>query len=226
MDPHRRHDRRHCRIGRRLRAGGVDAIDEVGGGVAGEERLVAQGRNQEVTVGDDTAEMHSFEGQCQAACGLGPSRAVGDDLGEHRVEVDPDDAPLLDTAVPAHHRLVGRPVGRERAGGGQEVIVGILGVEAHLDRRADPVDVVLVVAEFGATRDPQLLPHEIDTGHLLGDRMLDLEAGVDLEKEELTRCVVDEELDRAGRLVAHVTSQRQRRLPHRRAHLGIDDRRR
>ena len=92
---------------------------------------------------------------------------------------------LLDTAVPAHHRLVGRPVGRERAGGGQEVIVGILGVEAHLDRRADPVDVVLVVAEFGATRDPQLLPHEIDTGHLLGDRMLDLEAGVDLEKEEL-----------------------------------------
>ena len=48
-----------------------------------------------------------------------------------------------------------------------------------------------------ALRHEQLQAHEVEPGHQFGDRVLDLEAGVDLEEEELARRRHDE-LDGAG----------------------------
>jgi hypothetical protein len=45
-------------------------------------------------------------------------------------------------------------------------------------------DVVLTATEAFARRDPELLAHEVQAGDRLGDRMLDLEPRVDLEKVE------------------------------------------
>jgi hypothetical protein len=76
--------------------------------------------------------------------------------------------------------------------------------------------VTLAQVERLTGRHPQLLADQVDAGHGLGDRVLDLEAGVDLEEPELGRLVVDEELDGAGRLVAHRPAEPQRGVAHRR----------
>ena len=66
--------------------------------------------------------------------------------------------------------------------------------------------------------------HQVDPGHQLGHRMLDLEAGVHLEEVEAA-VGVEQELDGAGADVAH----RRRRLHRRRSHgatqLGREHRR-
>ena len=61
-----------------------------------------------------------------------------------------------------------------------------------------------------AGRDPQLLLDEIEAGDGLGDRMLDLKARVELDEPEPP--VRDQELDRAGALVAERSTEGDRRL--------------
>ena len=62
------------------------------------------------------------------------------------------------------------------------------------------VDVVLGERQRLARGDPDLLGDEVDARHQLGDGVLDLQAGVHLEEEELA--VLVEELDGAGVEVA------------------------
>ena len=65
--------------------------------------------------------------------------------------------------------------------------------------------------------DPQLLGDEVEVGDLLGDAVLDLEAGVHLEEEELA--VLVEALDGAGADVAAAACHLSPRLAHRGADL-------
>lgn len=59
----------------------------------------------------------------------------------------------------------------------------------------------VVVAEFLAVGDAEHLADQVDAGDFLGDRVLDLEAGVDLQEGD--RAVhADEELHGAGADVA------------------------
>ncbi len=81
------------------------------------------------------------------------------------------------------------------AGAGHEGL-GILGVDAALDGVALDHDVLLREAERRAGGDADLLAHQVDAGHRLGDRMLDLQAGVHLDEVELA--VLEQELHRAG----------------------------
>ena len=77
-----------------------------------------------------------------------------------------------------------------------EVLRRVLGIDANFDRMTfDRCHPGLTGAAPGG--DAQLLGHEIDTGDPLGDRMLDLDAGVHLHEEEVAGVVVDKELDRA-----------------------------
>src|ERR1700727_1697791 len=74
-------------------------------------------------------------------------------------------------------------------------------------------------APFGRCRalgDGELLGADVDAGHRLGDRVLDLDAGVDLEEVELAAACargvgVDEELHRARPPVAEPLAERDRR---------------
>ncbi|GAA3421097.1 hypothetical protein GCM10018952_66600 [Streptosporangium vulgare] len=86
-----------------------------------------------------------------------------------------------------------------RPGEGGEVAVGVLGVEARLDgvpplRRG-------VTLQPAARRDVQLGLHQVDARGDLGDRVLDLQARVDLEEREQPLAGVVEELDGARALV-------------------------
>ncbi|CAM5610442.1 hypothetical protein SNARM312S_06594 [Streptomyces narbonensis] len=85
------------------------------------------------------------------------------------------------------------------AGGGQEAAAGVLAVDAELEGVA--ADGGVAVAELFAVGDAEHLADQVDAGDLFGDRVFDLEAGVDLEEGD--RAVgADEELDGAGADVA------------------------
>jgi hypothetical protein len=51
----------------------------------------------------------------------------------------------------------------------------------------------VVVADLLAVGDAELLTHQVDAGHLFGDRVFDLQAGVDLEEGD-GAVLADEEL--------------------------------
>src|SRR4029078_12565305 len=78
-----------------------------------------------------------------------------------------------------------------------------------------------VVAEPLAARDPDLLAHEVEAGRQLGDRMLDLEARVDLEEGELAARTRDE-LDGARAGIADGLAELDRRASHRCASIRIE----
>ena len=103
---------------------------------------------------------------------------------------------------PASQRTPG-PCGtimrRDRAGRRQEAAAGVLAVDAELD--GVRVRLGVGVVERLAVGDAELLAHEVDAGDLLGDRVLDLEAGVDLEEADVA-VRADEELAGAGADVA------------------------
>ena len=87
------------------------------------------------------------------------------------------------------------------AGGGGEVAVGVLGVEPGLDGVPDLGG--LLAREVAALRDVDLRADQVDAGGRLGDRVLHLEAGVDLEEGEGLLARVVEELDGPGADVPH-----------------------
>ena len=155
-------------------------------------------------------------------------RTPGDDLAEHRVEgrahdlagleggVDADTAGsgLRSTTVGALGEGRGRP-SHQLGGAGlrQEAAEGVLGVDPRLDRVPLDGDVVLGEAERLAGGHPELQLDQVDAlaadpHDLLGDRVLDLEAGVHLEEVDLARVAVEQELDRAGVGVADLAGAR------------------
>ena len=80
------------------------------------------------------------------------------------------------------------------------MVVRIFGVDSALDRvslrRQERLRIEIKPL---AARDANLPLHEIDCGHHLGNRVLDLQPGIHLEKEE-PAVLVEQELDgaRAG----------------------------
>ena len=136
-------------------------------------------------------------GQRPACAGQG-LRAVlaGDDeLGQHRVERSADDVAGLDAGVQPHARTGRRAEVDHDARCGHEVAAGVLAVDPELDRvaRRRGVD----VAERFTAGDAELLADQVDAGDLLGDRVLHLQPGVDLEEGD-DAVLADEELAGAG----------------------------
>ena len=216
LEPHGGGHRGVSALGRREGGGParIDPLDEVGGGVAGQEGLRAERGRQEVAVGGHPANVQSLQGQGQSSRRLGPAGGVGDDLGQHRVEVEPDFAAGLDAAVPPHGRVHRGSEGSQGAHCGQEAGRRVLGIEAGLDGVARESDVGLGVAQRLAGGDPQLLADQVDSRHLLGDRVLHLQAGVHLQEEELAGVVVDQQLHRPRRDVADRPGQPHRGVAH------------
>src|SRR5436190_22008919 len=79
--------------------------------------------------------------------------------------------------------------------------------------------------KWGSLGDAELQLDEVDAEHLLGHRMLDLDAAVQLEEVELA--AVEDELGRAGVDVADRAREPHGGFAHPRAELGVEcDRRR
>ena len=121
---------------------------------------------------------------------------MDDQLGHQRVVVRRHVGARAETRVDPHPGAGRRHPPRDAFGVGDELTQRILGVDPHLDRVSLPLDLGLREAQLESGRDADLFLHEIHAGHRLGDRMLHLEAGVDLQKVELA--VAEDELDCAG----------------------------
>ena len=141
--------------------------------------------------------------------------APHDQLADEVVVVLADLVARLVAGVEAHAEAVGGDQLGDRAGGGQELAAGrVLGVDPDLDRvAAAGVDLVLGHRQRFARGDADLPLDEVDTGDHLGHGVLDLQAGVHLEEEELA--VLVDELDGAGVVVADRLGGLDRGLAHR-----------
>ena len=145
------------------------------------------------------------QGAPRALQRLGAVAAGDDELGDEGVERARDGLALLVAAVEPDARALRRvPLG-QRAGRRHEVGAAVLGVDAELDGVA--ADLRVVVAELLARGDAEHLADQVDAGDLLGDAVLDLEPGVDLEEGD-GAVLGDEELARPGADVAGLLEDR------------------
>ena len=162
-----------------------------------------------------------FAEGAQHAGGGGFTVVVPDDqLADHRVVHRGDLGAVDDSGVDAHARARGLAVAGDLAGGGREVLVGLLGVDAALDRPAVDLDVLLLERQLGAGGDLDLLAHDVDAGDHLGHAVLDLDPGVHLEEEVFV--AVLHAFDGAGREVTHGAGGVGRDLADALTHLVVD----
>ena len=161
----------------------------------------------------EPADHEAVDGLAQPRDGLGAIGARHHQLCDHRVVEHRDLRALVDAGVDAYARPRWRPVAGQAADGGQEVAVGILGVDACLDGPAGELHLVLGEGQLLAGGDADHLLDQVQPRHHLGDRVLHLQAGVHLEEVEV-EVLVDDELDRAGGAVVHGARQRAGLLAH------------
>jgi hypothetical protein len=121
--------------------------------------------------------------------------AVRDDLRDHRVEVTGDRVALADAGVHPDAGPARQVQPDDAAWRRGEVAVRVLGVEPRLD--GVPELGGRPALQFPARRDVQLGLHQVHAGGRLGDRVLDLQPGVDLQEGELLVPRVVQELDGA-----------------------------
>jgi hypothetical protein len=154
-----------------------------------------------------------------------PVLPPGDQLRDDRVVVDGDLEPLEDPRVVSDAGAARSPKGGDTSGARHEVVVGVLRIDAALDRVPGLLYLLLPDGEWMAGRDPDLLLDDVDAGYHLGNRVLYLEPRVHLEEVEVD-VLVHQELDRSGPFVLCRPCGVDRHLPHRRPDLGGDDHRR
>ncbi len=194
------------------RAGGHQVrtlVDEGRREAPGPEVRVGDHGLEERDVGRHATDAELREGAPGPRHRGGEVTAPADELGEHRVEVRRDlGAGVGGAAVQPDARAAGVAVGGDAADVGPEAVGRVLGGDAQLDGGAvDPKRVLRQpeVRQAGAGRDEHLRGDQVDVGDLLGDGVLDLDAGVHLDEHVLTGTLAlrrDEELDRAGVAVA------------------------
>ena len=147
-------------------------------------------------------------------------------IGSYQIEISPPSyTPVSlrtrDAVAAAFGR---RPICHKAAGRGQEIAVGILGIDPGLDRPAGQRHVLLPDRKRFARRNPDHLLDEIDAGDEFGHRMLDLQPRVHLEEIEAPVLPRDE-FDGAGAVVTHGLGECDRLLAHPAAGRRIEQRR-
>ena len=90
---------------------------------------------------------------------------------------------------------------------------GIFRIQTTLKGVAVPADVILPEAQRFPGGNSDLFSHQVQAGHPLGNRMLNLEAGVDLQEIEMAG-VVENELHGSGIVIAGGSGHGQRSLRH------------
>lgn len=170
----------------------------------GAEGAVRQRRAHQSEVRLDAVDAGPGQRLVESFQRVGAVRAVGDDLREHGVVRSRDLGPRLHPAV--HADAAGEFDARQQARAGPVFARGVLGVHPCLDgvaagRSRVPYDIGL------AARQSQHPGDEVDPVDLLGDRMLHLKTGVDLQEVRLLAGGVVHELDGSGRAVVDRRAQ-------------------
>jgi hypothetical protein len=195
-------------------------VDEAGGVVVGDEARVAHQVVQEGQVGGHAADAELHQRAVHAADrllgGLGPG---GDLLEQRVVEARHHRARVRRAAIDADAEAHRAAVGADAAVVGDEVVLGVLGGDAALQRVAGEADVGLGRdaglaggADVAALGDADLRLDDVEAGDHLGDGVLHLDARVHLDEVERAGVGVHQELDGAGAHVVRRAADGQRRL--------------
>ena len=121
-----------------------------------------------------------------------------------------------------------RPVRRDSAVVGDEIILGVFGGNPALNGVTQQADIVLCgnagrkITDAAALRDANLALDEIDSRDPVGHRMLDLNPRIHFDEIGFTRIGILEELDRAGIHVADGTRELQGFFAKRQAGIVIE----
>ena len=155
-------------------------------------RFVARG-----PLGPTSSIRQAASAASQALQRLFASRAVRGDFGQHRVVVGRDLLTGDHARVDAHTGQIARQLeALQESRLRQEALLRIFGVQANFDRVAFELGRQRCGWQRLTRRDAQLQLDQIEPGDQLGDRMLDLQARVHLQKVQLAGRV-GHELDRA-----------------------------
>ena len=188
------------------------ALDQRGIEVGAGEGARVHDAAQEGHIGVQADDVRGAQRCVEPGQRLGARIAPDDQLGDHRVVVRADGVALVEAAIDARGRFAAleadmrRPARHlHRAGGRQEVGVGVLGADAGLDRVAGQAQVGLRHRQRLAGGDAQLPLDQILPGHGLGHRVLDLQPRVHLHEvgAEVAVCeCLGDEFDGAGADIA------------------------
>ena len=136
-------------------------------------------------------------------------RAGDNELSQHGVKVTADNVTSNEAGIPANTGAGGHGHLLNRTGSGHEGTTRILAVNTELEGVTAQNRVLLL--NLLAAGNTELLTNQIQTGNLLGDRVLHLQTGVHL-KEGDGAVGADQELTGAGTLVASLAQNRAGRL--------------
>ena len=167
------------------------ALDECRVELRLREGLGGQHAAQELHVGRHAHDVHLGQRRIEPGQRLCTRGAVHDQLGDHRVVEGRDLAALAHAVVHAHAAALEGGVLRrlavdvQGAGGGQEVVVGVLGADACLDRMAVDLQLLLLQRQRLAGGDAQLPFDEVQARDRFRHRVLDLQARVHLHEIKL-----------------------------------------
>ena len=161
------------------------ALDEAGVELAGGERATRRDALEELDVGGRPGDFDLRKGVTQACQRLAAILAVHDQLGDHRVVPRRDFCSGLDAGIHAHYRSFGRKGKMNQfAGGGQEVALGVFGIEARFDGMAGNGQLFLFQWYFLSKGNSQLPFHQVEPGDHLRHRVLHLQARVHFHEVE------------------------------------------
>ncbi len=199
-------------------------VDELGGVFAALEQRMRDHLVEKAQVGHHAAHAELLQRAVHARDGFVRSRRPGRHLYQQRVVRARDEGAGVGRAGIQADAEAGRAaIGGDAAVIGDEVVFRILGRDTALHGVAGHADAGLRRhaarrgADGRALGDPDLRLDDVDARDHLGDRVLDLDARIDLDEIDLTGVGVLQELDRARVEVVNraADAQRQRaeRLP-------------
>ena len=180
-------------------------VDEAGRHLALPERLVAHEPFEEIDVGRDPPDPELLERAAHAVDrALARRRPRGDLLQQRIVMAGDDRARVRGATIQANAEAGGGAVGGDPPVIGDEAVERVLGRDPALHSVAPQRDVVLRragiirrIPDGPALGDPDLGPHQVDAGHLLGDRVLHLNARIHLDEMKVAGVEIVQELHRA-----------------------------
>ena len=182
-----------------------EAVEQARPHLALGETLVGHHLAQVVEVAGDAVQAGFAQGFLQLGDGFVTSSRVDDQLGDHRVVEGRNLAAGADPAVDAH--VVREVHVGEHARAGLEVLQRVFGVDPHLDGGALRGAVERGPVQRIACGHAQHALDHIQAGDHLGDRVLDLQAGVHFEEVEVVAGGVVYEFHGAGAAVFNRLAQ-------------------
>ena len=177
------------------------AVDKAGCQISFPERLCIGQGMQEANVGFHTCNPVMLKCLNHAVDGLITGFVPYNQFGNHRVVVNADFIAFDHAGIYANMgAFIRRAQVTQIAGGGQEVLIRVFGINAGFQSMATDFYLGLLQRQGFTPGDFQLPFHQILAGNHFGNRVLDLQAGVHFHKEERTVDIV-EKLNGAG---AHI----------------------